>query len=115
MTVIFTGPDGQSHFREETLGPGADRRAVVWPRHPAAGWEITETPVGFCGAFGTTRKVRTLVVLEGQLEIGVGGGEARVFAPGDVIHATDTEGQGHTSAVVGPGPCRVLNILSAPD
>ena len=115
VTVIFTGPDGQSHFRDETMGRATDKRAVVYPRHTAGGWEITETPAGFRSALGITKKTRTLVVLAGELQMGVGSGETRTFRPGDVIHATDTTGQGHTSAVPGPEPARVLNVLSEPD
>ncbi len=114
VTVIFAGPDGKSHFRDEALAPGTERRATVFPRQPAGGWEISETPAGFRAGFGTTRKVRTLVVLEGALEIGVAD-ETRIFQVGDVIHATDTTGEGHSSAVPGPGPVRVLNILSEAD
>ena len=115
LTVIYTGPDGQSHFRDEPLGSALERRAVIYPLQPAAGWHVSETPPGHRSAFGTTRKPRTLVVLAGVLEIGVGSGEARSFVAGDIIHATDTDGQGHTSTVHGPQPCRVLNILSEPD
>jgi hypothetical protein len=97
------------------MGTAADKRAVIYPLQPATGWHVSETPAGYRSTFGTTRKPRTLVVLAGALEIGVGNGEARTFTPGDIIHATDTDGQGHTSTVHGPAPCRVLNILSEAD
>ncbi len=113
ITVIFTGPDGHTHFRDESLGPGkTDMRAVVFPRQPAVGWEITESPAGFQSTVVTPRVPRTLVVLEGELEIRASDGEARIFRAGDVLRATDTNGKGHSSAVPGLHPARVLNIVS---
>jgi hypothetical protein len=113
VTVIYTGPDGHTHFRDEAFGPGnAEARAIVFPRHPAVGWEITESPVGFESAVVTPRVPRTLVVLEGELEIRASDGERRTFRAGDVLYATDTNGKGHSSAVPGSRPARVLNIVS---
>ena len=113
ITVIFTGPDGHTHFCDESFAPGkTDTRAVVFPRQPAVGWEITESPAGFQSAFVTPRVPRTLVVLEGELEIRASDGEARIFRAGDVLRATDTNGKGHSSAVPGLHPARVLNIVS---
>ncbi len=113
ITVIFTGPDGHTHFRDESFGPGnTEARAMVFPRHPAVGWEITESPAGFKSAIVTPRVPRTLVVLEGELEIRASDGDARIFRAGDVLHATDTDGKGHSSAVPGTRPARVLNIVS---
>jgi uncharacterized cupin superfamily protein len=55
---------------------------------------------------------KILLVLEGELEIGVSNGELRRFRPGDIMHATDTTGKGHTARRIGSPICRVLSITA---
>ena len=42
-----------------------------------------------------------VILLSGQLEIGLGDGTKRVFGAGDVLLADDLPGRGHTTAVYG--------------
>jgi quercetin dioxygenase-like cupin family protein len=51
-----------------------------------------------------------LVVLSGQLEVGVGDSSVRVFSPGDVLMAEDLTGQGHTTRTVSEGLLVVVTI-----
>ena len=45
-----------------------------------------------------------VILLSGQLEIGLGDGTARRFDPGDARLVEDTSGQGHTTRVVSDEP-----------
>jgi hypothetical protein len=55
-----------------------------------------------------------VVVLRGVIEVEVGDGTARRFGPGDLVLATDTNGRGHITRVVGDTPFEGLGIPSAP-
>lgn len=114
MLGLFSGDDGQSHFREFELPPVADPvpPAKTTPR-PCAGWTIGEgAEAGHFIDWHVARVPRILIVLSGSLEVGVGSGEKRVFGPGDALYAQDTTGQGHTSRFL--APTRMITIPMAP-
>ena len=46
----------------------------------------------------------------GELEIGLGDGTFRRFGPGDARLVEDTVGRGHTTRVVGSGPCLAMYV-----
>jgi uncharacterized cupin superfamily protein len=45
-----------------------------------------------------------VIILSGELEIGLGDGTTRRFGPGDARLVEDTTGQGHTTRAVGDTP-----------
>ena len=51
-----------------------------------------------------------VVMLRGTIEVGVSDGEARRFAPGDLVLAADTAGDGHTTVAIGDRPFEALFI-----
>lgn len=51
-----------------------------------------------------------VIILSGQLEIGLGEGGKHVFGPGDARLVEDTTGQGHTTRVVGTQPCVTATV-----
>jgi hypothetical protein len=51
-----------------------------------------------------------VIILSGQLEIGLGDGSKQVFGPGDARLVEDTTGRGHTTRVVGHGPCITATV-----
>ncbi|MGD0291789.1 MAG: hypothetical protein ABSC63_19380 [Candidatus Binataceae bacterium] len=51
-----------------------------------------------------------VIVVSGQLEIGLGDGTLRRFGPGDARLVEDTTGQGHTTRYLGPGPVITATI-----
>ena len=51
-----------------------------------------------------------VIILSGQLEIGLGDGTTRRFGPGDARLVEDTTGQGHTTRVVSDEPV-VMGII----
>lgn len=113
MLGLFTGDDGQSHFREFELPPVAPPipPASSTPR-PCAGWTLGEGRAGHFIDWHVARVPRILIVLSGALEVGVGSGEVRRFGAGDALYAQDTTGQGHTSRFV--ADTRMITIPMAP-
>ena len=51
-----------------------------------------------------------VIILSGQLEIGLGDGSKHIFGPGDARLVEDTTGQGHTTKVHGNVPCMTATI-----
>jgi hypothetical protein len=51
-----------------------------------------------------------VIILSGQLEIGLGDGSKHIFGPGDARLVEDTTGQGHTTAVYGNEPCVTATV-----
>ena len=46
-------------------------------------------------------RLQSVIVLSGQMEIGIGDGTKRMFNPGDILQVEDLSGQGHTTRSVG--------------
>lgn len=95
---LVTGPDGQSHVREESCP------LDVWQTATAVRFE--ETPADAALAWHVAPRRQYVVTLSGRLEFTTRGGETFVLAPGDVLLAEDTTGGGHEWRIVGPDPWR---------
>ena len=115
MLGLFSGDDGESHFREFELPPVAPPTppAKSTPR-PCQGWTTGESQPGNFIDWHVARVPRILIVLQGALEVGVGSGEVRRFGPGDALYAQDTTGRGHTSRFVGNTVTRMITIPMGP-
>ncbi len=103
---LLTGPDGQSHVRDET--------------HDLDGWEratairFEETPPGGALDWHVAPRRQYVVTLAGQLEFTTRGGETFSLAPGDVLLAEDITGGGHEWRIVGPDPWRRAYVSLEP-
>ena len=95
---IYTGEDSQTHF--ETLNMPAEEIEHV---AAAAGAHIVfrRFPADYFSDWHCAPRRQFIIVLSGQMEIGIGDGTKRRFGPGDVVLADDLHGQGHTTASVG--------------
>ncbi len=51
-----------------------------------------------------------MIIVSGQLEIGLGDGSKHVFGPGDARLVEDTTGKGHTAKVHGNQPCVTATV-----
>ncbi len=51
-----------------------------------------------------------VIILSGQLEIGLKDGSHHVFGPGDARLVEDTTGSGHTTATYGAAPCVTATV-----
>ena len=111
---IVTGSDGESHFVDQPLLDPEAKPSSMLTIKTGSEWDLSQSLPGHTSDYHTTRAPRLLIVLQGALEIGVRPGNTHRFHAGDMIHACDTTGKGHTSAIVGDEVCRVLSAVWDP-
>ncbi len=103
---LFSGDDGQSHIEPIDLGSKAE-----WTAGLAANSITFRTdPVGRYQDWHPAPRRQFVIIMSGELEIGLGDGSKHVFGPGSARLVEDTTGQGHTTAVHGNEPCVVATI-----
>jgi quercetin dioxygenase-like cupin family protein len=103
---LYTGSDGQSHIEPIDLSQNPD-----WGKGLAAKQiSFQEWPVGRNLDWHPAPRRQFVIILSGQLEIGLGDGSQQVFGPGDARLVEDTTGQGHTTRVVGNEPCLTVTV-----
>jgi hypothetical protein len=116
--VLYTDRDGRAKWREEPVALGeGNPQAMLSTIFPATGYQLRHSPVGFRSQFHCTPKPQWVFILGGQMEIGLQGGESRVFGPGEHFYSADVlpEGatfdatlHGHWSRQLGPDPLVTL-------
>jgi hypothetical protein len=118
QVVLYTGADGRARFREQPVAlregtPQARLSAI----HPATGYQLRRSPIGFRSEFHCTPQPQWLFILGGEMEIGLQDGSSRRFRAGehffsaDVLPAGasfDPKLHGHRSAQRGPDPLVTL-------
>ena len=103
---LYTGSDGQSHIEPIDLG-----RVPEWTTGLATTQiAFREDPVGWDLDWHPAPRRQFVIILSGQLEIGLGYGSRHVFGPGDARLVEDTTGQGHTTRVHGNQACLTATI-----
>jgi hypothetical protein len=120
QVILYTADDGRARFREErialTEGSPASRLS---PLMPSGGYQLRESPVGFRSEFHCTTHPQWVFILGGQMEIGLQGGQSRVFGPGEHFFSADTlppgadfdaKVHGHWSRQVGDQPLVTLFV-----
>ncbi len=116
--VLFTDSDGKARFKEEslTMREGSPQSQLT-EIFKAEGYQLRYSPVGFRSQFHTTGKAQWVIILSGQMELGLQDGSSRVFSAGEHFYSADTlpEGatfdpkvHGHWSRQVGDEPLRTL-------
>jgi len=118
--VLFTDSDGRARFREEQVvmdqgTPQSTLSALM----PSGGFQLRISPVGFRSTFHCTTDPQWVFILQGQMEISLQDGSARVFKPGEHFYSADLlpPGQtfdpkvhGHWSRQLGPDPLVTLFV-----
>ena len=100
----YTGEDGKSHFEEITLAFEAYAGVREWTAlQGATGVRFVRWPAGFFLDWHNAPRRQYVIVLSGQVEVGVEEETKRLEA-GDVALEEDLTGQGHTARVVGGHP-----------
>ena len=103
---MYAGPDGKSHVEEQAL---AEHPLLTKPQ-AAKLIVFAEQPAGTFLDWHPAPRRQYVIVVSGQLEIGLGDGTLRRFGPGDARLVEDTTGQGHTTRYLGPGPVITATI-----
>lgn len=121
--VLYTDLDGRAQFGEEEIAlPGGSPKALLSPLFPSSGFQVRHSPPGVSSDFHCTTTPQWLVVLSGEMEIGLQDGSARTFKAGDHFFSNDLlpEGavfdgavHGHRSRVVGEHPLITLFVRTA--
>ena len=94
---LYSGDDGESHIEEidPTTHP-------AWSTlHDAKGIVFRSSPPGRFSDWHNAPRFQYVIVLAGQMEIGIGDGTKRLLNPGDILQVEDLTGQGHTTRSVG--------------
>jgi quercetin dioxygenase-like cupin family protein len=103
---LFTGPDGQSNTSTVDL-----EATPEWTKGLAATQiSFRVWPVGQFLDWHPAPRRQFVIILSGQLEIGLGDGTKKVFGPGDARLVEDTTGKGHTTRVLGNQPCVTATV-----
>jgi hypothetical protein len=103
---LYTDRDGQSRVEPIDLG-----RTPEWTKGLAATQiSFRVWPVGQYLDWHPAPRRQVVIILSGQLEIGLGDGSKHVFGPGDARLVEDTTGQGHTTRVLGAHSCVTATI-----
>lgn len=111
VTRLYTGADQQSHFEDTAVEMG-DHGTIGFlsQRHPVTSLIFRHTDGDYDYTWHTAPQRQYIIILEGGLDVEIGDGTRRVFGPGDIVLAEDTEGQGHISRAVNGQPRRSLFI-----
>ncbi len=97
---LYSGDDGQSHLEAQ---------------HPASHTDLTspqasqpiffrERPRGLFSDWHCAPRRQYLIILSGEVEIGLGDGSKHRLGAGTALLAEDTTGQGHTTLIVDGEP-----------
>ena len=102
---LYAGADGQSRIEDQSLSS----HLMLTTPQAAAHIVFSQLPVGTFIDWHPAPRRQYVIILAGQLEIGLGDGTVRRFGPGDARLVEDTTGSGHTTRVVGSEP--VLTVV----
>jgi hypothetical protein len=100
----YTDEDGKSRFEEIPLTFEAYAGMREWTAlQEATGFRFVRWPAGFFLDWHNAPRRQYVIILAGQVEVGVAD-ETRRLEAGDVALEEDLTGQGHTARVVGDQP-----------
>jgi quercetin dioxygenase-like cupin family protein len=103
---LYTGSDGESHVERIDLA-----RTPDWTKGLGTTQiSFREDLVGRYLDWHPAPRRQFVIILSGQLEIGLGDGSKHIFGPGDARLVEDTTGRGHTTRVHGSAPCVTATV-----
>jgi quercetin dioxygenase-like cupin family protein len=97
---LFSGNDGQSHIESMTL----ESHPTLNELHAVKGVWIQTIEGGHFLDWHHAPRRQYVIMLSGEMEIGLGDGSMHQLGPGDVLFAEDLTGQGHTRRVTSDKP-----------
>ena len=111
ITRMYGGSDGESHIDTFALPrtggvPGRSVQSRLFATDVELGDSLPGTFIDWHGV----STPRLMIILSGQMEIGLGDGSKHILRQGDIVLAADTTGRGHTSRAIGTETIRVLTV-----
>ena len=103
---LYSGADGQSHIETIDLAKTPDWTAGLTTTNIT----FRSQPPGRFQDWHPAPRRQFVIILSGQLEIGLGDGSKHIFGPGDARLVEDTTGKGHTTATHGTQPCVTATV-----
>ena len=95
--TLYTDSDGRAKFREEPVAlTDGSPQSRLSPLLASGGYQLRHSPVGFRSQVHCTVTPQWVVILGGQMEIGLQGGVSRVFKPGEHFYSADVLPPGAT-------------------
>lgn len=123
VTLLETGADGLARFRDVAVAlPQGTPASRLTALAPSGGWQLRRSPPDFASSFHCTGEPQWLLVLQGQMEIGLRDGSARTFGPGQFFYSGDVlpagatfddAVHGHRSRAVGGQPLVTMFVRAA--
>jgi hypothetical protein len=103
---LYTDSQGLSKFEDIDLAKTPD-----WTQaQSTTNITFREAAVKNFSDYHCAPRRQFVIILSGQLEIGLKDGSLHVFGPGDARLVEDTTGSGHTTATYGDVPCVTATI-----
>lgn len=111
ITRIYSDPSGESRFGEIEIGlNNSGPIGRLSERFPVNSIIFRENDAGYDYDWHNAPERQYIVLLDGEIEIEVSGGEKRVFRGGDVIFVEDVEGRGHRTRDTNNRPRRSVFV-----
>lgn len=108
---LYGGKDGESHLEKIALPKvGGQPGRSVDTRLYVTDVELRDSLPGNFVDFHGVSTPRFLIILSGQMEIGLGDGTKHILKKGDFVLAADTTGRGHTSRTIGDEIVRTMTV-----
>lgn len=109
---VYTGADGESHFKEVAPSFDATGRTVPDILGDTAITLAERHEGGFTDFHVQPVKRQYIFYLTCRVELGMGDGSTVIMEPGDALIGEDSTGRGHTSLVLGSGHCAFVRMNS---
>lgn len=112
---IWTGSDGNSHFKDGRIDlPTGERGDVLSVLSEAASISFRETRAGGAFEWHDAPNRQLVITLSGTLDFQTRQGKHFTIRPGDILLAEDTTGSGHSWRLVDDQPWRRAYVILAP-
>jgi uncharacterized cupin superfamily protein len=106
---LYTGNDNKSYFCEiDSESTIKHELGLYSKKHAVEGLTFRDFEPGANFDWHNAPQPQYIVYLEGEVEVESSSGEKRIFKPGDILFATDLEGQGHITRTLTKGQSLII-------
>jgi hypothetical protein len=111
ITRVYSDGNGDSRFGEIEIGlRDSGPIGRLSERLPVNSIIFRENDAGFDYDWHNAPERQYIVLLDGEIEIEVSGGERKIFRGGDVLLVEDVTGKGHRTRVTNNRPRRSVFV-----